>query len=110
MAVVQPGEAAPQWEIVAGMPCWIELVTTDVDQAREFYAELFGWQYETHQDDEAGEHVVAYRDGFPVASIRRSAGEHSEWRLFLAAQDVDAVAEQARGEGCLLYTSDAADE
>ncbi|MCA1282317.1 VOC family protein [Saccharopolyspora sp. 7B] len=102
MAVVQPGEAAPQWEIVAGMPCWIELVTTDVEQAREFYAELFGWRYETHQDDAAGEHVVAYRDGFPVASIRRSAGEHSEWRLFLAAQDVDTTAEQALGEGARI--------
>ncbi|MFR9728763.1 VOC family protein [Saccharopolyspora sp. MS10] len=102
MAVVQPGEAAPRWELLAGMPCWIELATTDVEEACAFYADLFGWEYETHHAGEPGEHVVASRDGFPVASIRRSASGNSVWRLFLATQDVDETIEQAESEGAEL--------
>lgn len=102
MAVVQPGEAAPRWELLAGMPCWIELATTDVEQACEFYAELFGWEYQTHRDDESGEHIVASRDGFPVASIRHAAGDHSAWRLFLATQDIDSAIGQAVEDGAQI--------
>ena len=42
MAVVVPaGTEAPRWEqLPAGMPCWIELVTTDVAAACEFYGGL----------------------------------------------------------------------
>ena len=28
-----------------GSPCWVCLGTTDTDDARRFYAELFGWEY-----------------------------------------------------------------
>ncbi|MBK0867010.1 MAG: VOC family protein [Saccharopolyspora sp.] len=102
MSVVQPGSAAPRWELLAGMPCWIELATTDVDQACEFYAGLFGWDYTVHDEGQRGEHIIASREGFPVASIRRSAADHSVWRLFLAVQDVHASTEEAERHGAEL--------
>ena len=34
-------ESAP-----VGAPCWIELFTSDIDKARAFYGELFGWTSE----------------------------------------------------------------
>lgn len=69
------------------MPCWIELVTSDVDRACEFYSSLFGWTFETHRDPLSGSHVIASLDGYPVASLRAATGDASVWRLYLAAQD-----------------------
>ena len=28
-----------------GMPCWICLQTPDIDNSKEFYSELFDWEY-----------------------------------------------------------------
>ena len=101
MAVVIPGQTPPQWELVAGMPCWIELITTNLDRAREFYAGLFDWSYETHCDPVSGEHVIATREGFPVASLRAASGDRSVWRLYLATPDCAAAVERAEGLGAV---------
>ncbi|GAA4862158.1 VOC family protein [Saccharopolyspora rosea] len=77
------------------MPCWIELITTDVDKACEFYAGLFDWSYDSHHDEHAGSYVLAHHDGFPVASIRSASDGRSRWRLFLAAADCSATAARA---------------
>ena len=94
MGVVALG-SSPQWQVYAGTPCWIELATTDPEKAQEFYAGLFGWTYQVHQDPEAGEHVIAYHEGYPVASIRTATGSRSVWRLFLATEDCAGAIEQA---------------
>lgn len=102
MAVVVPGSTPPQWELIAGMPCWIELITTDLQRAQEFYAGLFDWEYEVREDDAAGQHVVASRHGFPVASLREASGEQSGWRLYLATADCAAVVGQAEELGAAV--------
>ncbi|RCW40453.1 hypothetical protein DFQ14_111102 [Halopolyspora algeriensis] len=102
MRVVDPGSSPPRWELYAGMPCWIELVTTDPEHAREFYAGLFGWTYEIHRDRQAGDHVIAFRDGFPVASIRTATRGPSEWRLFLATADITAAVTRADRHGATV--------
>jgi predicted enzyme related to lactoylglutathione lyase len=30
----------------AGTPCWVDLMTSDPEGARDFYGELFGWDLE----------------------------------------------------------------
>ena len=102
MAVVEPGTSPPQWDLYPGMPCWIELITTDAERACEFYAGLFGWEYELHRDPEAGEHLIASREGFPVASIRTSSSDQSVWRLYLATQDCAAAIAQAEQHGAAV--------
>jgi predicted enzyme related to lactoylglutathione lyase len=99
MGVVVPGASPPRWELYEGMPCWIELVTTDPQRAQDFYAGLFGWEYEVHEDPHSGEHIIARHEGFPVASIRTADGEKSAWRLFLATGDCDASTRQAESHG-----------
>jgi uncharacterized protein len=99
MDVVVPGTSPARWELYAGTPCWIELITTDLDKACEFYGELFGWEYEIHRDPEAGEHVIARREGFPVASIRTASRGLSTWRLYLATEDCAAAIRQAEELG-----------
>jgi predicted enzyme related to lactoylglutathione lyase len=102
MAVVVAGTSPPQWELYAGTPCWIELATTDPEAAKAFYAELFGWEYEVHQDPAAGDHIVAHHEGYPAASIRMASGEKSEWRLYLATQDCAAAVAESEQLGAKI--------
>ncbi|WP_229680438.1 VOC family protein [Saccharopolyspora thermophila] len=95
MVRVDPG----RWDVAEGTPCLIELVTTDVGAACEFYAGLFGWEYEAHDDPRAGTHLLAHQDGFPVASIRECDDGRSRWRLYLATMDSSATAARAGGLG-----------
>lgn len=86
---------APQ-DLVDGTPCWIELSTPDLAGAKDFYTELFGWECVP-----AGQpgHLIAHRDGYPVAGLRdRSAGGPT-WRIYLAARDSAATALRAEHLG-----------
>lgn len=31
----------------AGAPCWIDLMTSNVQTAQEFYGPLLGWEFQT---------------------------------------------------------------
>lgn len=41
--VWQPGRSTDADTSHHGVPNWFETITTDVDRAATFYAELFGW-------------------------------------------------------------------
>ncbi|BDN84503.1 hypothetical protein YM3MPS_46950 [Mycobacterium pseudoshottsii] len=30
-----------------GAPCWIDLTTSDIDRAQDFYGTVFGWTFES---------------------------------------------------------------
>jgi predicted enzyme related to lactoylglutathione lyase len=54
----------------AGSPCWVDLMTPDVDGAKAFYAAVFGWTAEDQFDD-AGERIYTSlsKDGQAVAGL-----------------------------------------
>lgn len=100
MPVVAPGTSTPNWQLAAGAPCWIELSTPAPEEACQFYAGLFGWQYRIHHDSMANGHTIAYHEGYPVASIcTASAGQRPEWRVYLATDNCADAIEQARSLG-----------
>ncbi|OOK78706.1 glyoxalase/bleomycin resistance /dioxygenase domain protein [Mycobacterium kansasii] len=43
----QGGHHAHPSRRAAGRPCWIDLTTSDVDRAQDFYATVFGWTFES---------------------------------------------------------------
>ncbi|MBU2666603.1 VOC family protein [Actinoplanes bogorensis] len=64
-------------------PCWVELTTSNPDDAAGFYAGLFGWQVE-------GDRFLL--DGRAVAGISRPRPERPEgWLTYLAADDLEAM-------------------
>ena len=83
-----------------GDPCWIELFTPDVHQAREFYGELFGWTSHA-SGEEYGGYVVFERDGEPIAGCMKNDGSMgpSMWSVYLASADAAATAEKAKEHG-----------
>ncbi len=90
-----------------GMPCWVDLATTDLAGARVFYAGLFGWEY---VDEEMGEmgigvYSMAMLAGSAAAAIYESGPGQirpdgaSKWNLYVSVEDVDAVVERVAANG-----------
>ena len=74
---------------------WNELLTRDVDAAKQFYAGLVGWTFSAHPMPNGGTYWVAELDGKPVAGIMGMPQEMPttvppQWFEYLEVDDVDA--------------------
>lgn len=75
-----------------GTPCWVDLLTSDLAQARAFYGDLLGWEF-TDSGPEYGGYVMATSDGHQVAGLMANNGQSGApdaWTTYLATTDVDA--------------------
>jgi predicted enzyme related to lactoylglutathione lyase len=88
-----------------GSFCWNELSTTDDAAAIKFYTELLGWQVKAGTPtacEESEAPPMVYNeitvDGKHVGGIYKmgpeQGGEPSNWRPYVAVDDVDAKAAQ----------------
>ena len=83
---------------VPGALTWNELATTDVERAKEFYGELFGWRLE---DMEGGpmQYAMIYNGDRSNGGIRplseMEAGIPPNWVPYFAAEAVDAAVAKA---------------
>ncbi|EUA50867.1 glyoxalase/bleomycin resistance /dioxygenase domain protein [Mycobacterium xenopi 3993] len=59
-----------------GAPTWIDLTSSDVDRARDFYGIVFGWTFEA-AGPEYGGYINAAKDGHPVAGLMAN---NPEWQ------------------------------
>jgi predicted enzyme related to lactoylglutathione lyase len=84
----------------AGVPCWQDLATTDPDDARTFYGDLFGWQFDVG-GPETGNYSTANVRGQMVAGIGplMNEGQPVVWTTYLATTDIDATAAAAAAAG-----------
>ena len=86
-----------------GVPCWVDTVAHDLDEARRFYTGLFDWTYtDAIPADAPGNYLIATIGGEDVAAIASpdSDDETVAWRTYIAVDDADATAkavEAARG-------------
>ena len=49
-----------------GAPCWLDLLSSEIDRSRAFYDELFGWASEAG-GEEYGGYVSFTKDGVDIA-------------------------------------------
>ncbi|MFJ5800500.1 VOC family protein [Streptomyces decoyicus] len=80
-------------EPTPGAPCWVELGTSDVDAAKVYYRQVFGWRAETDPREEAGGYTTMYLGGAPVAALTPlyTPGQPTAWTVSFATRDVDAL-------------------
>ena len=89
-----------------GKVCWNELNTWTPDQAKTYYAQLFGWSFEEMPtpDGEAS-YWVAVKDGEQVAGIFTLKspdfdGMPSHWFTYFAVEDMkQAIADNTAAGG-----------
>ncbi len=79
--------------IAAGEPIWVDLDSPNPQQSRQFYAALFGWEYQI--SEEFGGHANAHLNGRQAAGISpmppSSAPEsRSAWTVYFASDDLAA--------------------
>lgn len=77
---------------------WFELMTTDVEGAKEFYSGLFGWEYEEMPMEDGSSYTIVNVDGKPAAGIMAQPGEcrgmPPSWDIYITVDDVDRTVEQ----------------
>jgi uncharacterized protein len=79
-----------------GTPCWTDLQTTDVDGAKAFYGELFGWTFDD-QPMTDGVYSMALKSTGLVGAISvlppdlAAQNAPAMWNTYLAVDDVDAT-------------------
>ncbi|MFF5661137.1 VOC family protein [[Kitasatospora] papulosa] len=96
-------ESADHVVPASGVPCWVNLMVSDLRTAQAFYAALLGWEFRASS---LGDYfLVASVDGSPVAGI----GERhplftpaSMWTPYFAVRDADLAAARIQERGATL--------
>jgi predicted enzyme related to lactoylglutathione lyase len=104
-AVIQPAprEQSPEVEPVAGDVAWRELYTTDVQAAKKFYSDLFGWADKgTHDMGAMGKYYMFGRQeslGGMMNKTPDMAQLPTAWSLYFRVPNVDAAAAKVTSAG-----------
>jgi predicted enzyme related to lactoylglutathione lyase len=95
----------PTGQYHQGEVVWHDLVTPDVDGAKKFYGDLFGWTFQTIESNGI-EYAIAMIGPRPVAGFYRPEDKRytaAEWLQFFSVDDVDAaVARVATAGGTMI--------
>ena len=98
-AIICPFMPTHSFPPPSGTFLWEELITDDVESAKAFYGELFGWQANDIDRGEMGTYTLFKRDdGTNVAGIlNRQPGlkRPTAWLTYLATDDVDITVTKA---------------
>lgn len=85
-----------------GTPSWVDLTTTDLPAAVEFYRGVFGWDVQD-SGEEMGHYTMALVRGKAVAGIgpmpEGSEGVPVAWTTYLATDDIDKTLATVRENG-----------
>ncbi|MFF5172698.1 VOC family protein [Micromonospora sp. NPDC000089] len=97
-----------------GTPCWTDLATPDLEGAKRFYPELFGWTGAVAPQAEATGYTTFRKDGRAVAGAGPPAvaDQVPIWSTYVAVDDVDLAATrvEAAGGQVLVAPFDVADD
>ena len=87
-----------------GMITWSELMTTEVDKAKDFYAKTLGVIFDKFNDPE-GKYWVAMSGGKPawgIMDMTARPGGPTGWFTYIAVDDVDERVKAAVEAGATL--------
>lgn len=96
-----PGDqrTAPEPAVLSGAsaPCWVHLVTRDLEDARRFYGAVLGWTF--RRGPLGRDYLMARSDGVPVAGIGGVASAYQvavAWMPYFSVLDADVVSDRIR--------------
>lgn len=88
-----------------GVPTWLDLMVQDVERAKTFYGELFGWEFED-QGEDYGHYTTIQKDGVPVGGLMAAMDQQgnpveadSVWTLYLAVEDIEKTVADVQAAG-----------
>jgi predicted enzyme related to lactoylglutathione lyase len=97
-------------EPLAGKVIWNDLITEDIDAARQFYGGLFGWSFRDVERPGGRQYVVARLGDVYVAGLlaadRRDDGQNvSRWLPYVSVADVDDAVRRSATAGASVVAS-----
>ena len=91
-----------------GVFCWVDLATSDVDGAKAFYKNLFGWEYDDRDAGDGQTYAMASRDGHVVAGMMAAADPGPpRWQSYIAVVSADDAAAKAASAGAQVLMAPA---
>ena len=84
-----------------GAPCWIDLTSSDIERAQDFYGTVFGWTFES-AGPQYGGYVNAAKGGHPVAGLMANRPESQtpdNWTTYFHTADINATVLAVSGAG-----------
>jgi predicted enzyme related to lactoylglutathione lyase len=108
VSVWQPGEHRG-YEVHGepGAPIWSELLTRDLEAARGFYREVFGWTAEEQEFDGVPYTIWKRRDRLVGGALEMDESwpedAPSTWMVSIATADCDATARRCRELGGTVW-------
>lgn len=94
----------------AGVPCWVDTLTSDVPGALRFYEAVFGWAFEGPgpMPDPSGGYYAARLRGRDVAGVGSSppgAEAPAAWNTYVSVSSVEDAAERAASAGATVLVA-----
>ena len=91
-----------------GTFCWVELGTTDNEAAKNFYTQLFGWEYEDHPMGPDAVYTMLKLGGKDVGGLYKlmpdmlTQGIPPHWMSYVATASADETTEKAKTAGATV--------
>jgi predicted enzyme related to lactoylglutathione lyase len=74
---------------------WVELVTSDAEAAKAFYADVLGWAYRDTPIGEGMVYSTALVDGRAAGALYASAEQPPHWNCYVTVESVDEATRTA---------------
>jgi predicted enzyme related to lactoylglutathione lyase len=104
--IVPPVTATPTDTYHEGKFVWHDLLTDKVPEVKNFYGELFGWEFEGDDDPKAKYTLIKYQEkpigGIVYTDLKEDLNE-SQWLSYLSVNDVDAAVKFVEDHGGTVH-------
>lgn len=86
-----------------GTPCWVDYGAADLDGAKRFYTDVFGWSY-SGGEPEFGGYLTCEARGRAAAGLapQQDPADPPRWTTYFASDDAHATAAKITGAGGTL--------
>ncbi|MCE2467202.1 MAG: VOC family protein [Caldilineaceae bacterium] len=76
---------------------WLDLSTTDIEGAKDFYGTMFGWEFEPQVVEGELVYTICTLNGLQVCGLGGTMGEDDPpcWNVYTCVEDVDATSNRA---------------
>jgi predicted enzyme related to lactoylglutathione lyase len=97
-------------EPLLGKVIWHDLITEDLDSARNFYGELLGWTFEDFNGGRGDNYIIARKDDVIVAGLLAIDAptddeNYSRWLPYISVDDVDAALSRSIAGGASVVAT-----
>ncbi|MFN8015794.1 MAG: VOC family protein [Acidimicrobiia bacterium] len=84
-----------------GIACWADVSVQDMEKAKDFYSQVFGWEMSIAPEPEADGYTQCLKDGEVVCGIfhSRNPDQPAAWNTYFASSDIKSTIEKANEFG-----------